>query len=117
MFGTGWIPVLIDQDVDADNSEECNLERDYEFLTVIQPELDGAHTVTVHVAMGAGGDYYPIYHLDADETGDLAQISASLATARLLTFRIGGAQFIKIVVGTSVSSDKTFYVKGFNRKN
>lgn len=117
MFGTGWKPVLIDQSVDADNSQECDLERDYEFLTVIQPTLDGSHTVTVHVAMSAGGTYYPIYHLDADTTGDFAQITASSATARTLVFRIGGFQFIKIVVGTSVSTDKTFYVKGFNRKN
>jgi len=115
MIPTKWHSALVDQDVDDDLSEEVDLQGNFEFLTVIQPELDGAHTVTVHIAMTSGGTYYPIYQLDDDTAADFEQITSGLATARSMVFRIGGAQFIKIVVGTGVSTDKTFYVRGFNR--
>lgn len=115
MIPTAWLSALIDQDVDDDLSEEVDLDGNFEFLTVIQPELDGAHTVTVHIAMSAGGTYYPLYQLDNDTAADFEQITTGLATARALVFRIGGAQFIKIAVGTGVTTDKTFYVRGFNR--
>lgn len=115
MLASAWFPVLIDQSVDDDLSEEVDLEGNYEFLTVIQPTLDGAHTVTVHITMTPGGTYYPIYQLDNDATADFQQKTTGLATARSLVFRIGGVQFIKIAVGTGVTTDKTFYVRGFNR--
>lgn len=115
MIPTKWLPTLVDQSVDPDLSEEVDLQGFFEFLNVIQPELDGGHTVTVHIARESGGTYYPIYQLDDDSNADFPQITTGLATARSIVFRIGGAQFVKIAVGTSVSTDKTFYVRGFNR--
>jgi len=115
MIPTAWLSVLIDQDVDDDLSGEVDLDGSFEFLTVIQPELDGAHTVTVHIAMTSGGTYYPLYQLDDDAAADFEQITTGKADARALTFRIGGAQFVKVAVGTGVTTDKTFYVRGFNR--
>jgi len=115
MIPTKWHSALIDQSADDDLSEEVDLQGFFEFLTVIQPELDGAHTVTVHIAMNSGGTYYPIYQLDNDTAADFQQITTGLATARSLVFRIGGAQFIKVAVGTGVTTDKTFYARGFNR--
>lgn len=115
MIPTKWHSALIDQSADPDLSEEVDLHGQFEFLTVIQPELDGAHTTTVHVAMTPGGTYYPVYQLDNDTNADFPQITTGLATARSLVFRIGCVQFVKIAVGTSVSTDKTFYVLGFNR--
>ena len=55
------------------------------------------------------------YQLDNDAAADFEQITSGLATARSLVFRIGSAQFVKVYVGTGVSTDKTFYVLGFNR--
>ena len=115
MLPTKWLPALIDQSVDDDLSEEVDLGGFFEFLTVILPTLDGAHTATVHIAMSPGGTYYPIYQLDNDTAADFQQITTGLATARSLVFIIGGAQYVKIAVGTGVTTDKTFYVKGFNR--
>lgn len=115
MLPTTWLAALIDQDVDDDLSGEVDLGGNFEFLNVIQPELDGAHTVTVHIAMSAGGSYYPVYQLDDDTAADFQQITSGLATTRSVVFRIGGVQFVKVAVGTGVSTDKTFYVRGFNR--
>lgn len=110
-----WISVLIDQSVDDVLSSEVDLGDNYEFLTVIQPTLDGAHTVTITAAMGSGGTFYPLHGLDGDSTGDHAQITTGATTTRAYTFRIGGVQYIKILVSTGVTTDKTFYVRGFNR--
>jgi len=115
MIPTKWHSALVDQSVDDDLSEEVDLKGSFEFLTVIQPTLDGAHTVTVHIAMSSDGTYYPVYQLDDDAAADFQQITTGLATARSLVFRIGGAQFVKVAVGTGVTTDKTFYVRGFNR--
>ena len=115
MIPTKWLSALVDQSVDDDLSEEVDLQGHFEFLTVIQPTLDGAHTVTVHIARTSGGTYYPIYKPKEEATGDVAQITTGLATARSLVFRIGGAQYVKIAVGTGVTTDKTFYIRGFNR--
>ena len=116
MITSEWKTVLIDQSVDDDLSAEVDLGGNYEFLTVIQPTLDGAHTVTVHVAMATGGTFYPVYALDGDSTGDHAQITTGATTTRMYVFNIGGMQFIKIAVGTGVTTDKTFYVRGTDRE-
>lgn len=115
MIPTKWHSALIDQSVDPDLSEEVDLQGNFEFLSVIQPELDGAHSVTVHIARESDGTYYPTYTLKRESLGDYPQSSSALATTRAFIFCIGGAQFVKIAVSTSVSTDKTFYVRGFNR--
>lgn len=115
MIPTKWLPALIDQDVDPDLSEEVDLDGYFEFLTVLIPTLDGSYTTTVHIAMTPGGTYYPLHMFDTNAVGNFAQITDGAATSLALTFRIGGAQYIKIASGTSVSNDKTFYVRGFNR--
>ena len=116
MIAGEWKTVLIDQSVDDDLSSEVDLGANYEFLTVLIPTLDGSHTTTVHIAKASGGTFYPIYQLDADGAGDFTQITIGVATSHALTFRIGGVQYIKVKVGTGVSTDKTFYVRGFNRE-
>lgn len=110
-----WKTVLIDQSVDDVLSAVVDLGGNFEFLTVIQPTLDGAHTVTITVGMTETGTFYPVYALDGDSTGDHAQITTGATTTRMLTFSIGGMQFIKVLVGTGVTTDKTFYVRGFDR--
>lgn len=115
MIPTKWLSALVDKSVDPDLSEEVDLQGNFEFLAVIQPALDNASTVTVHIAMTSGGTYYPVYQLDNDTAADFQQLTTGSATARSWVFRIGGAHFVKISLGTDVDTDKTFYVRGFNR--
>jgi len=115
MIPTKWHNALVDQSVDDDLSEEVDLQGNFEFLAVIQPELDGAHTVAVHIAMTSGGTYYPVHKLKKENIGDTEESTSGLATARAIPFRIGGAQFIKLSLSVGVTTDKTFYVRGFNR--
>lgn len=116
MLTSEWKSVLLDKDVDQKVSAEVDLEGNYEFLAVIQPELDGGHTLTVHVAMKSGDTFYPTYALDGDSTGDHAQITTGAATTRMIIFNIGGMQYIKVVVGTNTTNSKTFYVRGTDRE-
>ena len=86
------------------------------FVTVIQPTLDNAATLTVHGAMKSGGTFFPFYILDPDSAADFAQLTTGSATTRIIMFRIGGLQYIKVVVGTNATSNQTFYVKGTDRE-
>jgi len=115
MIPTKWLPALIDYATDPDNSEEVDLGGHFEFLTVIIPTLAGSYTTTVHIAKESGGTYYPCYQLDIASAADFAQLTSGATTAHAVIFRIGGAQFIKVVSGTSLGADITFYVRGFNR--
>jgi len=115
MLTSDWKTALVNFSVDKKVSEAVDLGGNYEFLTVIQPTLDNAATLTVHIGMTLTGTFYPAYQLDNDAGADYAQITTGLATARAVVFQIGGAQFVEVVVGTDVTSDKTFYVKGYDR--
>ena len=115
MIPTKWHPALLDFSVDPLLSEEVDLQEAFEFITVIIPTLAGAYTTTVHIAMTPGGTYYPLHMFDTAAVGDFAQITDGATTAKVITFRIGGAQYVKVVSGTSLSADITFYVRGFNR--
>ncbi len=115
MLPTNWLPALLDYSEDTTKSEEVDLDGLYEFLTVIIPTLAGSYTTTVHIAMTSGGTYYPIYQLDIASAADFEQLTTGATTAHAVTFRIGGAQFIKVVSGTVLGADITFYVRGFNR--
>lgn len=115
MTPSSWKDALIDQSVDDDLTSAVDLKADYEFLTVIIPTLDGAHTTTVHVGRSEDGTFYPAYTLDGDSTGDHAEITTGATTTHSVIFRIGGYRYIKLMVSTGVTTDKTFYVRGFNR--
>ena len=116
MIATKWLSALLDIDVDPDVTEEVDLQGNFEFLTVIVPTLDQSSKLEVQIAMTSGGTFYPVWHWDADAAGDFLGQTTSITTTRAITFNIGGAQFVKIgVEGTNMSSDVTFYVRGFNR--
>ena len=113
MNSSPWKTALIDIDVDAKVSAEVDLGNIYQKLVVLIPTLTGG-TVTIHVSNTPGGTYYPIYHLKAN-TGDATQNTTSAATSHMVVFDIGGAQYIKVVCGTTqTTTDKTFLVKGVN---
>lgn len=115
MLGSPWKTALIDISVSATLSAEVDLEAKYEFLTVLIPTITSS-TVTVHVAKESGGTFFPMYALDDDATGDFAHATTAATKTHAVIFRIGGVQFIKISCGsTQTTTDKTFYVRGFNR--
>ncbi|KKN74192.1 hypothetical protein LCGC14_0392780 [marine sediment metagenome] len=116
MLPTKWLPALLDVDVDPDATEEVDLEGNYEFLTVIIPTLGQSSKLEAQIAMASEGTFYPVWHWDADAAGDFLGQTSSVTTTRAITFNIGGAQFVKVgVEGTNMSTDVTFYVRGFNR--
>ena len=116
MIATKWLPALLDVSVDANATEEVDLQGNFEFITVIVPTLGQASKLEAQIAMTSGGTFYPVWHWDADAAGDFLGQTTSITTTRAITFRIGGAQFVKIgVEGTDMTTDVTFYVRGFNR--
>ncbi len=108
-----WKDALIDISVSTTLSSAVDLGGEYEFLAVHIPTITSS-TVTITVGESSTGTFYPAYQLDADATGDLAQITAAATTAHALVFQIGGARFIKILCGsTQTTTDKTFRVRGY----
>ncbi|KKN29859.1 hypothetical protein LCGC14_0839880 [marine sediment metagenome] len=117
MLASEWKPALLDISVDADATEEVDLGADYEYMTVIVPTLTQASTLEAQIARESGGTFYPMWRWDGNSATDLVGTTSSITTTRALTFYIGGAQFVKVgVAGTNMSSDLTFYVKGFSRR-
>lgn len=117
MLTSRWKTALIDVSVDVHLSAEVDLGGNYEFLTVIQPELPENHATTVHISTTSGGTFYPIYSLKGIDVDDHAQTTSSLDTARMIVFNISGAQYIKMYVAiTNLTADATFYVRGTDRE-
>ena len=109
-----WKTALVDISVSSTVSEEVDLEGIYANLLVLVPTITSS-TVSVQVSMTSGGTFIALYRLDDDATGDFADATTAATTTKAVVFRIGGAQHIKILCGsTQTSSDKTFYVRGFN---
>ena len=116
MLTSAWYSALLDVDVDADATQEVDLRGSYEFMTVTIPTLTQASTLEAQIARTSGGTFFPMWRWDADTANDLVGTTSSITTTRALTFYIGGAQFVKVgVAGADMSSDLTFYVRGFNR--
>ena len=118
MLASKWFSALLDVSVDANATEEVDLGKNFEFLTVVIPTLTQSSKLEAQIAMKSGGTFYPVWHWDADAAGDFLGQTTSITTTRAITFRIGGAQYIKIgVEGTDMSADVTFYIRGFNRSD
>ncbi len=116
MIATKWLPALLDISDDPDATVEVDLQGNFEFITVIIPTLSQASKIEAQIARESGGTFYPVWHWDNNAAGDFLGQTTSITTTRVITFNIGGAQFVKLgVEGTNMSSDVTFYVRGFNR--
>jgi len=122
---TKWIPVLLDfnraaefADDDVDQfSAVCDLGGNFEFVTVICPIMDSSH-VTVYVQRIAAIDEVPavLHALDADTAGSFIQTISDVSTVAITgTFRIGGAQYLRLRTSHNQDQDITFYCRGFNR--
>ena len=115
MLSSAWKTAVITFGTDPNNSAEVDLDGAYEFLIVIIPTLSNASTTTVHISDVSGGTFVALYMFDTAAVGDFAQITDDLTTTKAITFRIGGAQYIKVVCADNQSANTTFKVRGFNR--
>lgn len=115
MIASAWFNAVITKDTDPNNSAEVDLGGNYEFLTVIIPTLSNASTTTVHISDASGGTFVPVYRWDEDTATNLAHTTADADTTMAIPFRIGGAQYIKVVCADNQSANTTFKVRGFNR--
>jgi len=98
-------------------SNEVDLGAGFKELLVLIPTITQA-TTTVHVAKEAGGTYFPLYEFvrlnNADTLTSTPLITADATTSHAVIFKIGGARFVKVVVGASAGAEQVFYVKGTN---
>lgn len=116
MIPSGWKNAVLTYGTNPTTTPEVDLEGAYEFLTVIIPTLNATSTTTVHISDVSGGTFTALHMFDTNAVGDFAQITDdSTTTTKVITFRIGGAQFIKVVLGSSQSGNLTFKVLGYNR--
>ena len=115
MLPSPWKDAVITFGTNPTTTPEVNLDGAYEFLTVLNPTLNNASTITVHISNTSGGTFYPIHMFDTAAQGDYAQLTDDEDTSKGTIFRIGGAQFIKVVCADNQSANITFKVRGFNR--
>ena len=97
MITSTWLDAVLTFGTDTKVTAEVDLQGSYENLTVIIPTLNSASKVTVHISDASGGTFYPLHMFDTNAVGDFAQSTDDLTTAKAITFKIGGAQYIKVV--------------------
>ena len=123
---SAWKTALIDIDRatefsgdDVDQySKLVDLKEYYEFLTVKLPTITSS-TISVYGQETEAVDEVPVpVHFWHDNNADtnIEQATVAAATALILTFRIGGLEFIRIKAGTNQTADRSIKVRGFNRE-
>lgn len=113
MLPSAWKDAVITFATDAKVSAQVDLGGAYEFLTVIIPTLSNAATTTVHISDADGGTFVGLYMFDEAAVGDYAQLTDDADTTKAITYRIGGAQYIKVVVDGDQTANTTFKVRGY----
>jgi len=113
MQASAWYDAVLTFGTDTKNSAEVDLQGSYANLTVIIPTLNSASKVTVHIATESGGTFYPLYMFDTAAVGDFVQSTDDADTAKAITYKIGGAQYIKVVCEDAQGANITFKVKGY----
>lgn len=124
MYASDWKSVLLDIDRasefagdDVDQySALCDLEDDYEYVTIFIPTITSS-TIGIAVQRDAAIATVPVYVyvLDADATGCFAHATTAATTTMVVTFRLGGCRYFRIKAGSDQEADRTFYCRGFNR--
>jgi len=114
MLASGWKTALIDISESDTLSNEVDLGSEFDKLTVLVPTITSS-TITIHVAKSSGDTYHPIYKLKQEAVADTAQITTAETTSKAVTFNIGGVRYVKVSCGSAQqTTDKTFYVQGYN---
>ena len=116
MIPSAWKSAVLTYTTNTTQSAEVDLGAPYEFLTVLIPTLSNASVTTVHISDASAGTFYPVYGFNTSATADFAHATTDENTSKADTFRIGGAQFLKVVTGDAQTANTTFKVRGFNRE-
>ncbi len=117
-----WKDALIDIDRgteftgdDVDRySKLVDLGADFDELTVKVPTIDSAQ-VTVYGQLTPAIDEVPVpihFFHDIDADTDVVQSSVAGTGGIILTFKLGGLQFIRIYTSANMTADRTFKVRG-----
>lgn len=109
---SGWKTATIDISVDDDLSNEVDLEELYSFVQVMIPTLDAAQVVLKILKESGGTEAYLHDWKDADADNTVLYATADEADAKIVTFFVGAAQFLKIYTSAVQTGDRTFYVRG-----
>ena len=112
MQSSGWVTATVA--LNGTTSGATDLGGYYSHLIVLVPAVDSC-TVTVTLS-DDNSTFYPLHVLDADATGSLIQVSATLTTGTAaLILPIGGCQYFKVVCSNAQTSlARSFKCKGFN---
>jgi len=120
-----WITATVDIDRateftgdDVDQfSDLVDLGDDYEFITVMLGSAITSSTLNPYIQRDSSIATVPVivHALDDDATGSFAHATTAATTQVAVTFRIGGAQYLRMRFGSNQSADRTLYVRGFNR--
>jgi len=98
-------------------SDLIDLGDDYEFITVIFGSAITSSTLNPYIQRDGSIATVPVivHALDDDATGSFAHATTAATTQVAVTFRVGGAQYLRMRFGSNQSADRTLYVRGFNR--
>lgn len=122
---SSWITGTVDIDRDAEFtgddvdqfSKLIDLGDNFEFITVILGSVITSSVLGPWIQMDGDIDTVPVivHVLDDDATGSFAHATTAAVTQVAVTFRIGGAQWLRMRFGSNQAADETFYIRGFNR--
>ena len=125
MITSGWQTILHDIDRDEEFSGDdvdqfsplIDLGANYEFITVLLGSVITSSTLNPWIQRDSSTATVPVivHVLDDDATGSFAHATTAAVTQVAVTFRIGGAQYLRMRFGSNQAADETFYVLGFNR--
>ncbi len=114
MITGGWKTATLTYGTHTTLTPEVDLGGTYEFLLVLIPTITNS-TTSIQVAEASGGTFFPLYALDDDATGCFAHATTQATTTMAVVFRIGGAQFVKVLFGSAQGGDSTIKIQGFDR--
>lgn len=124
MIAGAWREALIDIDRateftgdDVDRySKLVDLGMDFEFLTVFIPTITST-TVRPYVQRDNAIATVPVAvsALDDDATGSFAHANTASVGDEVITYRIGGCQYVRLYSGANQAADRTLTIRGFNR--
>ncbi len=126
MLTSEWKTLTLDFDRDSDGftdedvdrfTELLDLGEAYEFITVLIPSIDSG-TVGPYIQNDEKitTNPFPVHVLDDDATGSFLHATSAGTGVIAVTFRIGGAQYIRLYTGANQTANRSFLVKGFNRE-
>ena len=112
MLSGPWVTATLAYGTHTTLTPEVDMKGSYEFALVLIPTITSS-TTSLQVSNASGGTFFPLYALDDDATGCFAHATSAATTTMAVVFRIGGAQFVKILFGSAQGADRSILIQGF----